>query len=1068
MKRLTLILASLLLTSAVALAQSQVTGQVFSQDDNEPITGAIVRVVGAENIGTVTDYEGRFAIAMPAGKNTLLVSYVGMTSQEVVVKGNRVQVWLASESSSLDEVMVVAYGTAKKSAFTGSASVVKADDLEDRLVSNITNALSGSVAGVQTLTGGNGQPGETATVRIRGVGSINAGMSPLYVVDGVPFDGDLSSISVSDIESMTVLKDAAAAALYGARGANGVIIVTTKKGKQGDAKVTFDARWGSNSRELSNYNVISDPAQYLELFYQAQYNAAYYHLGYDANASHVYANNNIFNNLGYQMYTVPSGQYLIGTNGKLNPNATLGYSDGSYYYTPDSWADGTFCNGLRQEYNVSVSGGTDKLTYFVSGTYLTDEGIIQNSSFDRLTGRSTIDYQAKKWLKLGTNLSYTYYNTKYPYYQTSTTSSGNAFFLANNIAPVYPMYVRNADGSYAYDATTGYRIYDYGDGSSTNSARAFMSISNPTSDLLYNTEEYLADVMNTKWYVTVTPTEGLNITGTLGYMTDNTRYHYVGNKYYGQTAAYGGEAEQESIRTRTINLQLLATYARTFAQKHNTDFLAGYESYDYNYEYHYGYGYDTYQDNVWAISNTLAGDRNTAGAATSYATRGFIFRGNYDYDNKYYGSVSYRRDASSRFAPEHRWGNFWSVSGAWVITKENFMKDAKWLNMLKFKASFGQQGNDNIGNNYAYLDQYTISGSDTWSDGTLYYKGNENLTWETSNSFNIGFDFSMFKDKFSGTIEYFNRQTSDMLYNKPVATSLGYSSIPMNVGSMRNNGLEIELNYKALQTKDVELDVWANATFIANKILSLDESLGGEMISGSRIYREGESMYQFYLVKYAGVDPENGEALFWAREASEWDDDGNATAYEGEEYTTNSWSTAYTSNRCGTGDLLPDVYGGFGVNLKVKNFDFAISCAYQLGGRIYDSGYQNLMGQGTSSSYGINWHKDILNSWTSENTNTNIPKLDASASYSLYSYTSDFFLTSSNYLSINNIAIGYTLPKKISRKAGLETVRFYGAGDNLFLISARQGLDPRQSYTTSTNSTYSTIRTISGGVKLVF
>ncbi|MCD7713813.1 MAG: TonB-dependent receptor [Prevotella sp.] len=1081
-RKLAMIFAGLFLAVGGALAQTAVNGTVVSHDDGEPVIGATVRVVGADNVGAVTDVNGRFSLTMPAGKNRLSVSYVGMATQEVTVKGNHVDVALYSAGSELDEVMVIAYGTAKRSAFTGSASVVKSDELEDRLVSNVTNALSGSVAGVQVI-GYNGQPGETATVRIRGVGSINAGMNPLYVVDGVPFDGDLSSISVTDIESMTVLKDAAAAALYGARGANGVILITTKKGKSGDTKITVDTRWGANSREIKNYDVISDPGQYLELMYQAQYNAAYYHIaGYqgDAAKSHAYANSNIFNNLGYQMYTVPNGQYLIGTNGKLNPNATLGYSDGTYYYTPDNWEDGTYRSGLRQEYNVSVSGGSDKFTYFVSGSYLDDQGVISNSSFDRFTGRANLEYQATNWLKVGTNTTYTYYRSQYPDEQTadSSNSSGNAFALAYNIAPVYPMYVRNADGSLAYDANTGRVVYDYGDGSSTNNTRAYMSMSNPMGDLLYNTEEYLSDIMNTKWFATLTPIEGLNITGTLGYFLDNTRYHYFGNSYYGQTAAYGGEAEQYDMRTRATNIQALANYTKTFAGKHNTDFLLGYESYDYDYEYLYGYGYDTYQDGVWAVGNTLSGDRSTSGASTSYATRGIFGRANYDYDNIYYGSVSYRRDASSRFAPGHRWGNFWSASAAWVISKEKFMKNVKWVDMLKFKVSFGQQGNDNIGNYYAYLDQYSISGATSWSDGTLYYKGNEDLTWETSNSFNIGFDFSLFKNKLSGTIEYFNRQTSDMLYNKPTATSLGYSSIPMNVGSMRNNGVEIELNYKAMQTKNVDWDVWVNATAIGNKILKLDESLGGEMISGSRIYREGDSMYQYYLVHYAGVNPENGAALFSAIGQSAYDSDGeyqglsvdyqgNEVA-EGVEYLTESYSDAYDTDRKACGSNLPKVYGGIGTNLKLYGFDFSISCAYQLGGQIYDDGYQSLMGSGTSSEYGSNWHKDILNAWTPENTNTNIPKLDASASSSLYSNTCDFFMTSSNYFAINNITLGYTLPSKITRKWWIESLRFYGSADNVAIFSARKGMDPRMSYTIATSSTYSAMRSISGGIKIVF
>ncbi len=1077
-----MIFAGLFLAAAGATAQTAVDGTVFSREDGEPVIGAAVRVAGAPGVGAVTGADGRFSLTMPAGTDRLTVSYVGMETREVTVRGGSVRIELRPGGRELDEVMVVAYGTSKRSAFTGSASVVKSGELEDRLVSNVTNALSGSAAGVQ-VTGYNGQPGESATVRIRGTGSINAGMDPLYVVDGVPFDGDLSSLNVSDIESMTVLKDAAAAALYGARGANGVILIATKKGAGGETRISVDARWGSNSREIKNYDVIRDPARYLELMYRAQYNAAYYHIAGcrgDASQSHVYANDNIFNNLGYRMYTVPKGQFLIGTNGRLNPGAVPGYSDGEYFYTPDDWEKGTFRNGLRQEYNVSVSGGGEKFSCYVSGGYLDDQGVISNSSFGRFTGRANLEYRAVKWLKVGTNTTYTYQRSRYPGDQTAdnASSSGNAFATAYNIAPVYPMYVRNADGSPAYDAGTGRAVYDYGDGTSTNGTRAYMTMSNPAGDLLYNTEEFLSDVMNTKWYATITPVRGLDITGNLGYFLDNTRYHYFGNPHYGQIAAHGGESMQQAERVRATNLQALAGYTRTFAGKHDTEFLLGYESYDYDREYVYGYGYNTYRDNVWAVGNTLSGDRQTSGASASYATRGIFARANYDWDNVYYGSVSYRRDASSRFAPGHRWGNFWSASAAWVVSKEKFMAGARWVDMLKFKVSFGQQGNDNIGNDYAYLDQYTISGASSWSDGTLYYKGNANLTWETSASFNAGFDFSLFGDRLSGTAEYFNRQTSDMLYNKPTATSLGYSTIPMNVGSMRNNGFEIELKYKALRTGNADWDVWANATALGNKILKLDSSLGGEMIDGVRIYREGESMYQYYLVQYAGVNPDDGAALFRALGHGEYDGEGqyrglsvdyrgNEVA-EGAEYLTESYSEAYDTDRRRCGGNLPKVYGGLGTSLRLRGVDVSVSCAYQIGGQIYDDGYQGLMGQGTSAQYGANWHKDILRSWTPENAATDIPKLDASATASFYTSSCDFFMTSSDYFAINNITLGYTLPEKFTRKRFIESLRLYCSADNVAVFSARKGMDPRMGYTIATSSTYPAIRSVSGGIKIVF
>ena len=952
-----------------------------------------------------------------------------MQTQEVAIKPT-MKVFMKVDSEMLDEVIVVAYGTAKKSAFTGSASVVKADKLEKRQVSNITNALSGSVAGVQT-TSSNGQPGTSATVRIRGIGSMASSSNPLYVVDGIPFDGDISSINSQDIETMTVLKDAAAAALYGARGANGVILVTTKKGKDGNARVSIDARWGSNSRQVGKYDVMENPDTYMETLYKAHYNAAYYKLGRTPEAAHTYANAQLFPAIGYQIYTLPQGEGLIGMDGKINPNAKLGYSDGQYYYTPDDWTDGTISSQMRQEYNLSVSGGTDRLNYYFSAGYLEDNGVIENSGFNRISTRLNVDYQAKKWLKFGTSLGYTNSKSKYPGDQTATASSGNAFLLANNIAPVYPMYVRNADGSLAYDKNSGNKIYDYGDGSSTNSTRNFMSMSNPKGDLLYNKEEYLMDILNGKWFIELSPIEGLKLTGSLGAYIDNTRYNVLGNKYYGQSASYGGTAQQEHIRTSAFNQQYLATYKKSFGMN-NFDVLLGYESYDYRYEYSYATGQNLYKDYDFTVNNTI--------------------------DNKRGGGA--RDEYSTRFHPDKRWGNFWSASVAWVISKEAFLENTDWIDMLKLKASFGQQGNDALlrngyANYYPYLDQYSMTGANgIFSDGTLYYKGNPDITWEKSNSFNIGTDFTLLNHKLEGTIEYFNRKTSDMLYNKPVANSNGYSSIPMNIGSMTNSGVEIELNYTPIDINNLKWNIFGNATFLKNKVNKLHPDLNGELISGSRIYREGESMYQLYLVKYAGVDPTTGQSLFWAK-----DDEGNA-------YTTADYAVASNCKEA-TGDLLPTVYGGFGTSLDFYGFDFSIQFSYQLGGKLWDYTYQDLMHGGSNSNAGYNWHKDIAKAWTAENPNTDVPRLCATENYDAGS-SSDRWIVSSNYLSINNITLGYTLPKRIVRNLGIESLRVYGAADNVALFAARKGLDPRQGYVSSTTSTYGALRSISAGVKLTF
>lgn len=1087
MKKLFLLMTTVLLMAVCAVAQTKVvSGTVVYAGDDEPLPGATVLPVGGGQ-GTSTDLDGKFTLTVPAKVTKLKISYVGMIEQTVDA-GQNLTIKLDNSENNLDEVMVVAYGTAKKSAYTGSASVVKAEQIEQRQVTNAVNALAGTVAGAQVLNT-SGQPGSAPTVYIRGVGSLSTSAQPLYVVDGVPMpSGDIASLNTADVESMTVLKDAAAAALYGARGANGVIIITTKKGKTGDAVITVDAKWGSNSRQLHNYDVIKDPRMYYEMSYNALRNGYMYHQGASAAEAHTLANNALSGGKdcvfgpNFNIWNVPAGQLLIGTNGKLNPAATLGTVVGNNFITPDDWVDGTFRDGLRQEYNVSVSGGSDRFNFYGSFGYLSDEGIIESSSYKRLSARVSADYQAKSWLKFMTTMSYNSVNSGYPSGQeaAASVSSGSAFGVAYTIAPIYPMYVRNADGSLMMDARTGKTIYDYGDGKYTSGvARSYLSGANPASDLMYNTDDLLMDVFQGKWAATVTPITNLDITGTVGYYLDTTRNHVNSSKYFGNSSRVEGIAGQSVARERDLNLQALATYRRTFADVHHADFLLGYESLDRNYETLSASGTHIYDPTGWTVNNTLDNaERNSSGGnTTNYTTRGIFGRINYDYDSKYFGSVSYRRDGSSRFAPDKRWGNFFSLSLAWDMVKEKFMEStAEWLDLLKVKASFGQQGNDNLGGKYlyGYQDTYIVEGIDSWQDGELYAKGNPDLTWETSNALNVGVDFSFLQGKVAGTIEYFQRQTSDMLYLRPVAPSLGYQTFPMNVGSMRNNGLEIEVNYRPINSRHIVWDINANLTYIKNKIIKLNPEAGGEILRGMTIWKEGESMYNYNLVDYAGVDPETGEALYWTHDPL-YNNDGTAMRdakgkqVYGEEYLTTNYDEAYANNRKATGNLLPKVYGGFGTNLKVYGFDFGIQFSYQLGGRIFDNGYGSYIVAGKTASLGGGFHTDLLKAWTPENRFTNIPKMDAQAAYDLGTQTTTFNLISSNYLAINNITVGYTLPGKWTSKLGIESVRVYGSADNVALFAKRKGLDPRQGFGLSEAApAYSAIRTISGGIKVVF
>lgn len=1061
MKRLCVFLVSVVFVGINLLqAQTvQITGTVTSAEDGMPVPGASVLVKGT-SIGVATNVDGQYSISAPATATTLVFSFIGLIPQEIEIAGRTViNVVLESDVTTLEEIVVTAYGTATKQAFTGSAATISAETIERRQVSNVSKALSGAVAGVQTLSN-NGQPGVSATVRIRGVGSINAGSDPLYVVDGVPFDGDLSSINSADIETMTVLKDAASTALYGARGANGIIMITTKKGSSVKSQINFDMRVGVNSRALKNYDVLTSPKNYTETVYKALYNAGVNQLGYDPIAANIYANSIITTGssggYGYTIYTLPEGESLIGTNGMLNPNAVLGYNDGTYYYIPDNWANETFQNNMRQEYNLSMSGGTDKQTYYLSFSNLSDLGIVPGSGYDRFSGRIKADQKLKDWLKVGANVSYNRINSQYPGSQTATTSSVNAFFVSNFIAPVYPIYVRDGETQNIL-MNSGRKVYDYGngtpDGGSTNFSRSFMAIANPAGDLTYNKTNYMMDIMNTSWFAELTPLEGLTLTARYGINLDNTHYHNLGNAYMGQSASYGGTAYQQQDRTMGLNQQYIALYEFELNQDNKFDITAGYDGYSYETEFVFASGQNLYNPENYYVYNAIDNLRG-GGRRNTYATKGYFGRLNYSLRETYYANIAYRRDASSRFNPENRWGDFWAASGAWILNNEAFMSDLTWVNMLKLKFSFGQQGNDAIGNYYAWLDQYQVTGADgVFSDGTLTYKGNPDLTWETSTTYNAGVDFTLFNRVLSGSVEYFGRKSTDMLYYKPVAGSLGYNSIPMNIGSMTNSGLEIDLNTNIINTQQVKVGANVNATLIKNKINELHPDLEGELIDGTRIYEEGFSMYRLYLVEWAGVDSETGRAMYWYN-----DEEGNRAM-------THDYSTAL-DHKLATEDLLPRVYGGFGLNADVYGFDVSVQFAYQLGGQIYDSGYQRLMHSGISSSAGNNWHKDIYNAWTPENTETNVPRLNSQDQYA--NSTSTRFLVSSDYLSLNNVTVGYTLPSKVVNRLNIQKLRLYVAADNIALITARKGLDPRQSYISATTALYTPIRTVSGGIFLTF
>jgi TonB-linked SusC/RagA family outer membrane protein len=1057
MKKLFFIFTCFFIANYMAVAQNRLVSGIVRDETGEPVIGASVIAKGT-SAGTVTRSDGAFSFEVPEAVETLLIRYIGYGDAEVQATDGAV-ITLSLDSRQLDEVIVVAFGSTTRRSFTGSAAVIKSEDIYRRQTSNLTNSLAGQVAGVQGFAS-NGQPGTGSSIRIRGIGSMYASNSPLYVIDGIPYDGSISALNNADVESITVLKDAASNALYGARGANGVILITTKKGKSGDARINMDAKWGGNSRAIPSYRVMTEPGMYYEKYYEALYNSRFLANG-NATAAHDYANKTLLNasngGLGYTVYTVPDGQRLIGTDGKLNPNAVPGYSDGKNTFLADNWYRELFkSNNLRQEYNLDVSGNDGKFDFYASAGYLNDSGIIENSDFSRLSTRLNATYKARKGLTVGANMTYALTIGHVPQEQTNTSSSGNLFFLTSSIAPIYPLYIRDAEGRIRKDSN-GFTMYDYGDGKSAAAIRPFMSQSNPASAIALDTRRYESDVFSGKYFVTIDIYPGLKATANFGLHAFNQRLNESSNPFYGQYADKGGHVSVEHTRFFSANRQYLLTYTNGF-DGHNLDFLAGYERYNYKSQSLSGSKTKLFQPDVAEIGNAILQPK-TSSSSAHYATSGFLARAQYEYDSKYYLSLSYRHDGSSVFHPDRRWGNFWSTGLAWNMNEESFMQQQTVFNLLKIKISYGAQGNDNLQysgsrNLYPYQDQYVIQESNGEFSTKLSFKGNRDITWETSYNFNTGIDFSLLKERLSGSLEFFSRTTKDMLYYKPVSPSFGYSSLPVNIGSLRNSGFEIELRGKVIKNRLLAWNIYANASYWRNRIIKLDPSLNGKWISGSYIYREGSSLNNFYLRKYAGVDPDTGESLWYKEEK---DGTGKVTGQS----PTRLWAEA-TSFECG--DTAPDLYGGFGTSLDVKGFDFSIAFVYQLGGKVYDNTYARLMHSGSST--GENWHTDILKSWTPENRKTNVPRvntLDSGAGKA-----SDRFLVSSNYLSLQNITLGYTLPANLTGRLKIGKLRIYAVADNVFLSSARRGLDPRQGFNVSNAAYYSPIRSISGGINLSF
>lgn len=1111
-KRLSMLLASFFLCVGMAMAQVTVKGTIITADEGEPLPGASIKVVGTKT-GTTTDGNGAFTIEVPDANARLQISHIGMLTR-VVRARNGMQIALDTDNKILDEVMVVAYGQQTKAQFTGSASVMNAEELEKFQVTNAVDALKGHAAGVQ-INNASGQPGMTSSIRIRGINSLNADNDPLIVVDGSPYDGDINLINPNDIESMTVLKDAASTALYGARGGNGVIMITTKNAKKGkDATISLDAKWGVNQKGTPQYDKISSPAGYYETWYRGLNNYATNKLKMDANGAWLWSNQNMFgtNNvgdesLGYNVYTTPAGQYLIGQNGKLNPNATLGrlvsYKGNDYWITPDDWEDETYNNALRQDYTLSASGATDRSSFYFSTNYLNMDGITAASNYERLSSRLKADYQLKSWLKFGVNASYNHYEQNYlrTDEEGEAGSTGNAFAFMN-IAPIYPMYIRDAQGNIIYDETAHIENYDYGDGTIIGLQRAFLSQSNPVSANRLNTRQTEGNNFSGTGTIEIRLPYGFTLSSINYVYLDEYRYTGVTNPFFGQYASSKGIVNKEHGRTWARNFQQRLDWRHQYG-KHDIEAMIGHEYYLRN-----TYGLDYYKTNMFSVNNKELAGAIIAGTGSSsksgYNTESWLGRALYNYDERYFAELSVVREAASpRFDKNHWWGTFWSASAGWLINKEKFLADQTWIDELKLKVSYGENGNDRIGN-YLFTNTYTVTNSnDAVSLVPSTTQGNPDISWEKNAKLNIGVDFSFWKRRLEGGIEFYNNKTNDMLFRFPLPVSFGYTGFYTNVGDMVNRGVEIELSGDIIRNNLLTWSAYANLTTNHNEVTRLPEERRTQhywtsdgkrydgFSSGNYFYAEGLSSYAYMTRKYAGtyqgsytgeVPEDNkfepGQSLWYKTQyVKKLDDagnvvkdaDGNDVLAEDADgnnifekvIVTNNYSEA---DDYIVGDIMPKVYGGFGTSLEIKGFDISADFTYQLGGKVYDNTYSSLM---TLNSTGRALHNDILGAWTPENNGSDIPRLQYGDTY--MAGASDRFLTSARYLSLQNVTLGYTLPRSILQKMKIQKLRIYVVGDNLYVWSARKGLDPRMVLAGAVNNTYySAIRTISGGVSVTF
>ena len=1042
-RKIVLSIIAVLAVCFVALAQNaQVSGTV-ADESGAPVIGAAV-VVDGTSIGTVTGVDGSFKLSAPAN-GTITVSFVGYEEVKTPIAGKTsINVVLKTSAERLDDVVVVAFGSKRKQDVVGSVSSVKSTIINNSQATSVSSALEGAVAGLQVISS-TGQPGSDSSIVLRGLGSISGGQTALIVVDGVPFNGRLSDINPADIQSITVSKDAVSNSLYGSRAANGVVMVTTKSGRQDRTQIQFSANWGVTSRAYKDYDMETDMGKFYELTWYGIRNTEWTANGNDLAAAAQYASDNLMKEVGnYNAFIVPDGEYLVGTDGKLNKAAKPRYND--------TFADALFDTAFRQEYQVSASGGTDKTNYYVSMGYLDNDSYVIGSDYDRISARVNVNSQLKSWLKVGSNIAYSV--SEQNGVRDGVGSASNPFDVARGWAPIYPVHAYDANGNMKYDEF-GKPVYDAGTGQTDGTvSRPVATNQNVICSMLEDINRTKYHSLTTRSYVEFKFLKDFTFTANYSYDFRNGYSTTYYSPSIGDGQSFNGRGTKASSGTYTTNFNQLLAYNKVVGD-HNISAKIGHE--------YYNYKSDSFSGQKTQFFDPLNPELNNGGqmqyinSSTSHHNiEGYFGMADYNYANKYYVSAAYRRDGTSRFLD--RWGDFWSVGLAWRISAEEWMKNAEWINDLKLRASYGTQGNESLLNYTPYQDQYAI----TWDGKSLGYDysfyGNPNLTWEKQKTFDVGVDFRLW-DRVYGSVEYFHRRTDDMLFKKDLAISAGRPYIYENVGAMSNQGIEVELNVDILKGRDFSWTATLVGSHYKNTVLTLPEENRKLGIDNGRFrLMEGHSYYDYYTYKFAGINPDTGQSSWYYKV---YDDKGEWT---GEMKTTEIYADA---EKMWIGkEALPDFTGGLNTTFQWKGIDLTIATAFQIGGWAYDSSFLGEMGY----SFYVGHHREMWNTWNPETKSGKYAIWNANNGSNSYGQTSDVHLIKASYFSLRNITLGYSLPKAWMNKLNIGGIRVFVTGDNVALFSKRQGFDPRVSLSGANGSFggYSPMRVVSGGINLTF